>query len=100
MASNQENTNINSCAGGARVTRLAKKRAVEATGSQFQPANKKRVVLGDLSNNVVAQKMAKCVSKKVVQKDVNTHKIVDEVSDPQMCETYVEDIYDYLRNME
>ncbi|GJW03425.1 G2/mitotic-specific cyclin C13-1-like protein [Tanacetum coccineum] len=96
MASNQEN----SCVGGARVTRLAKKRAVEATGSQFQPANKKRVVLGDLSNNVVAQKMAKCVSKKVVQKDENTHKIVDEVSDPQMCETYVEDIYDYLRNME
>ena len=56
MASNQENNNnINSCVGGVRVTRLAKKRAMEQIESQFQPANKKRVVLGDLSNNVVVQ---------------------------------------------
>nr|GEY33165.1 hypothetical protein [Tanacetum cinerariifolium] len=45
-------------------------------------------------------KTAKGVSKKAVTKDVNTQKIVDEVSDPQMCETYVEDIYDYLHDME
>ncbi|GJX00824.1 G2/mitotic-specific cyclin C13-1-like protein [Tanacetum coccineum] len=53
-----------------------------------------------LSNNVVAHKTAKGVSKKAVTKDVNTQKIADEVSDPQMCETYVEDIYDYLHDME
>nr|GEU71211.1 G2/mitotic-specific cyclin C13-1-like [Tanacetum cinerariifolium] len=101
MASNQ-NTNISSCVGGARVTRLAKKRAMEATGSQFQPANKKRVVLGDLSNNVVVvQKATKRVSKKAIKKDEKViTKIVDEVSDPQMCETYVEDICEYLRIME
>ncbi|PWA93474.1 Cyclin A/B/D/E [Artemisia annua] len=99
MASNQEN--INSCVGGVRVTRLAKKRAMEQIGSHFQPANKKRVVLGDLTNNVVVvQKTTKGVSKKVVKKDVNIQKIDDELVDPQMCETYVEDIYDYLRNME
>ncbi|PWA55619.1 hypothetical protein CTI12_AA424430 [Artemisia annua] len=51
MASNQETINNNSCVGGVRVTRLAKKRAMEQIGSQFQPTNKKRVVLGDLSNN-------------------------------------------------
>ncbi|PWA61484.1 Cyclin A/B/D/E [Artemisia annua] len=102
MASNQENNNnVNICVGGVRVTRLAKKRAMEQIGSQFQPANKKRVVLGDLSNNVVVvQKTTKGVSKKVVKKDVNIQKIDDELVDPQMCETYVEDIYDYLRNME
>ncbi|GKD46694.1 G2/mitotic-specific cyclin C13-1-like protein, partial [Tanacetum coccineum] len=51
-------------------------------------------------NNVVAHKTTKGVSKKAVTKDVNTQKIDDEVSDPQMCKTYVEDIHDYLRDME
>ena len=74
---------------------------MEQIGSQFQPANKKRVVLGDLSNHDVVQKTTtKGVSKKVAKKDVNIQKIDDELVDPQMCETYVEDIYDYLRNME
>ncbi|GJZ80888.1 G2/mitotic-specific cyclin C13-1-like protein, partial [Tanacetum coccineum] len=94
MASNQEN----SCVGGAR---LAKKRAMEAIGSQFQPANKKRVVLGDLSNNVVV--VQKTTPKKVIKKDVKSVKIPlneDKSNDPQLCEAYVEDIYDYLRNME
>ncbi|PWA56303.1 Cyclin A/B/D/E [Artemisia annua] len=102
MSKKENINNINSCVGGVRVTRLAKKRAMEQIGSQFQPANKKRVVLGDLSNNNVAvvQKTTKGVSKKVVKKDVSIQKIDDELVDPQMCETYVEDICDYLRNME
>ncbi|GKE49843.1 hypothetical protein Tco_1481101, partial [Tanacetum coccineum] len=103
MASNPENTNINninSCVGGLRVTRLAKKIAMEGTGSQFQPANKKRVMLGDLSNNVVAQKTT---PKKVIKKEVKLVKIPlnkDKSNDPQMCAAYVEHIYDYLRDTE
>lgn len=103
-----------------RVTRLAKKRAAMETliGSQFQPANKKRVVLGEISNNadplensnVISDvQITKCVSKKVMiaPKTVATaaamvnesqiEKIEDELIDPQMCETYVSD---YLHNME
>ncbi|GJT92752.1 hypothetical protein Tco_1081597 [Tanacetum coccineum] len=79
MASNPENTNINninSCVGGLRVTRLAKKIAMEGTGSQFQPSNKKRVMLGDLSNNVVAQKTT---PKKVIKKESSPTPLVKNV---------------------
>ncbi|PWA77360.1 peptidase S59, nucleoporin [Artemisia annua] len=83
MASNQETINNNSCVGGVRVTWLAKKRAMEQIGPQFQPANKKRVTM----------------SKKVIKKDIKSVN-EDKLDDPQMCEAYVEDLYDYLRNME
>ncbi|KAI3737184.1 hypothetical protein L2E82_27179 [Cichorium intybus] len=106
---------------GVRVTRQAKKRAMEAIGSQFQPANKKRVVLGEISSNAVplenpkvgsdfVQK-TKCGSKKVKKAvkaviasakkhELTTEKMDDALIDPQMCEAYVSDIYEYLRNME
>ncbi|KAI3773738.1 hypothetical protein L1987_48269 [Smallanthus sonchifolius] len=80
---------------------------MEAIGSQLQRANKKRVVLGELSNNV---EKTKCGSKKV-KKVVNgvtmavkgqpvVEKIDDALIDPQMCEAYALDIYEYLQNME
>ncbi|KVH98294.1 G2/mitotic-specific cyclin C13-1-like [Cynara cardunculus var. scolymus] len=106
---------------GVRVTRLAKKRAMEAIVTQLQPPNKKRVVLGELSNNLIplenpkvgsdlVQKL-KCGAKKV-KKPVKlataaakTHELaakeIDDPSiDPQMCEPYVSDIYQYLHKME
>ncbi|XP_071689529.1 G2/mitotic-specific cyclin C13-1-like [Rutidosis leptorrhynchoides] len=97
---------------GVRVTRLAKKRAMDAIESQSQPANKKRVVLGELSNNSILRsednvQMNKCVPKKknvkkhVIKKhELSIENSEDVSSDPQMCEAYVSDIYDYLRNME
>lgn len=110
----QENNNC------IRVTRLAKKRAMEAIGSHLQPANKKRIVLGELSNNaglLEDHQKRKCGSKKVkksvkeVKMDVKEHefdvdvvvdgeKINDALIDPQLCEAYASDIYDYLCNME
>ncbi|KAD6119053.1 hypothetical protein E3N88_10324 [Mikania micrantha] len=109
----------NNCS--VRVTRLAKKRAMEAIGSQFQPANKKRTVLGELSNNELSfndRKVGsdnvpkkKCGSKKVKkavkaasmaakEPELNVEINDDNLTDPQLCEAYVSDIYDYLRNME
>ncbi|KAF5808961.1 putative cyclin domain-containing protein [Helianthus annuus] len=112
----------NNC--GVRVTRLAKKRAMEAMGVHLQPKNKKRVVLGELSNNAVSSnadtgsdggQIVKCGAKKVKKVvqvvtmevkekecEVVAEKIDDGLvdSDPQMCEAYVSDIYEYLRNME
>ncbi|KAD4585699.1 hypothetical protein E3N88_23300 [Mikania micrantha] len=109
----------NNC--GVRVTRLAKKRAMEAIGSQLQLANKKRVVLGELSNNagplenpkVGSDRLqkSKCRSKKVkravipatmaVKEDETVVEKIDyALIDPQMCEAYVSDIYEYLHNME
>lgn len=100
---NQENS--------VRVTRLAKKRAMEAIGSQFQPANKKRVVLGELSSNpkVGSDRVQKKCGLKKLKKastmvgkedELVLNKIDGECIDPQMCETYALDIYEYLRNME
>nr|GEY80006.1 G2/mitotic-specific cyclin C13-1-like [Tanacetum cinerariifolium] len=64
----------------ARVTRLAKKRAMESIGSQSQPANKKRVLLGHSSNeNVVVQKMT---PKKIIKKDVKIPLNKDKSNDP------------------
>ncbi|XP_076917165.1 G2/mitotic-specific cyclin C13-1-like [Bidens hawaiensis] len=103
----QENKNKNTF---VRVTRLAKKRAMEATGIHFQPANKKRVVLGELSNNVVSSENQKKVKKDVIVKPAVVEKEDERVGekigdaltsvDPQMCEAYVSDIFDYLHNME
>ncbi|KAA8537813.1 hypothetical protein F0562_027607 [Nyssa sinensis] len=102
-----------------RVTRLAKKRAAEAMApveSQQLPANKKRVVLGDLPNfsNIAASRdlvsqppKPKCRTKRKMKKVV-TEKVtkmtasgIDAKSDdPQMCDAYVSEIYEYLHNME
>ncbi|XP_076920088.1 G2/mitotic-specific cyclin C13-1-like [Bidens hawaiensis] len=105
----QENKNMNMNI-SVRVTRLAKKRAMEATGTHYQPANKKRVVLGDLSNNVASSENPKKVKKDVIVKPAAVEKEDERVGekigdaltsvDPQMCEAYVSDIFDYLHNME
>ncbi|KAJ0818851.1 putative cyclin domain-containing protein [Helianthus annuus] len=95
-----------------RVTRMAKKRAMEAIESQLQPVNKKRVVLGEISNNTVSfrretvksvtvkTQKQKCRSKKVKKPQVFADTNNEKSSDPQMCEAYVSDIYEYLHNME
>ncbi|KAI3802421.1 hypothetical protein L1987_30553 [Smallanthus sonchifolius] len=79
---------------------------MEAIGSQLQPANKKRVVLGELSNNVGSGVVEKKVKKVVngvtmaVKGQPMAEKIDDALVDPQMCEAYALDIYEYLHNME
>ncbi|KAL4583467.1 hypothetical protein LXL04_008040 [Taraxacum kok-saghyz] len=103
-----------------RVTRMAKKRAIEAIASQLQPAKKNRVVLGELSNNAVVSdseatisdlvkiQKPKCRSKKgkkavkavLETQELSADKIDEKSSDPQMCEAYVADVYEYLHNME
>ncbi|KAI3522225.1 hypothetical protein L1887_11709 [Cichorium endivia] len=103
-----------------RVTRMAKKRAMEAIESQLQPAKKNRVVLGELSNNAVVDdsettisdlvkiQKQKCRSKKgkkAVKAAQETQQLVvekidEKFSDPQMCEEYVSDVYEYLHMME
>lgn len=107
-----------------RVTRLAKKRAAEAMAPQQQQQqrpSKKRVVLGEIQNfsNVGVnqinglesepqkpkskQQSKKKVKRSVISKIVEEKElkvVVDDVDDPQMCNAYVSDIYDYLRKME
>ncbi|KAL0558061.1 hypothetical protein IC582_006624 [Cucumis melo] len=110
----------------ARVTRASKKRAAAATVVEGQSANKKRVVLGELSNvqnvnvSVAAQKrkaksqITKCKPKKrakvgvapkiktiVVSEDNEPKLTVDDLlDDPEMKGPYSSDIYAYLRKME
>ncbi|KAI3785439.1 hypothetical protein L1987_44557 [Smallanthus sonchifolius] len=96
-----------------RITRMAKKRAMEAIESQLQPAKKNRVVLGEISNNARASvsettrsvpvkiSKPKCRSRKAKKTpELLAEKIDEKLSDPQMCEAYVADIYEYLHNME
>lgn len=103
-----------------RVTRMAKKRAMEAIESQLQPTKRNRVVLGELSNNAVVDdsettisdlvkiQKQKCRSKKgkkAVKAAPETQQLVvekidEKLSDPQMCEEYVSDVYEYLHMME
>ena len=107
-----------------RVTRsYAKRRASEAMGDQPQhkQPKKKRVVLGEISSNVLGNPNLPSCSKPrprvcstKVTKPVNTplenapqEDVIglgkfssDDVDDPQMCEPYVSGIYEYLRNME
>ncbi|KAJ9567622.1 hypothetical protein OSB04_003588 [Centaurea solstitialis] len=102
-----------------RVTRMAKKRAMEAIQSQLQPAKKNRVVLGELSNNATvssdynigsdtakvqnpkfkSKKVKKAVKAALEKQELILEK-AEKLSDPQMCETYVSDIYEYLHDME
>ncbi|XP_071731407.1 G2/mitotic-specific cyclin C13-1-like [Rutidosis leptorrhynchoides] len=89
-----------------RVTRMAKKRAMESIESQLQPSKKTRVVLGEISNNAVRSDPSNTQNpkprSKKVKKPVKVQDpvVVEKLSDPQMCETYVTDIYEYLHNME
>ncbi|KAI3726641.1 hypothetical protein L1987_66440 [Smallanthus sonchifolius] len=96
-----------------RITRMAKKRAMEAIESQLQPAKKNRVVLGEISNNAPASgsqamksvpvkiSKPKCRSRKAKKTlELFAEKTDEKLSDPQMCEAYVADIYEYLHNME
>ena len=95
---------------------MAKKRAMEAIQSQLQPAKKNRVVLGELSNNATVstnnkigsdmakiqkpkKKVKKAVKAALEEQELILEKI-EKLSDPQMCETYVADIYEYLHDME
>ncbi|XP_021283658.1 putative cyclin-A3-1 [Herrania umbratica] len=111
----------------ARVTRAAaKKRAAEGAGiMEERVTNKKRVVLGELSNlsNVLSvnkvqgkenrkqqlkrkgktkTRLAKPALKEK-KKEAQDEKDVDidaKSDDPQMCGHYVSDIYEYLHQME
>ncbi|KAF5444842.1 hypothetical protein F2P56_033941 [Juglans regia] len=102
-------------------TRAAKKRAAAI---EDQPANKKRVVLGELPNlsNVVVTASPstgvellkpKCKTKAKAKKKGSTktlakatEKIAEKLDingksdDPQLCVAYASDIYEYLRQME
>ncbi|KAF9600224.1 hypothetical protein IFM89_005048 [Coptis chinensis] len=102
----------------ARMTRAAKKRAASETSLQQQPLNKKRVVLGEITNcctNVGGVDLRKRKSssiggvfkKKKEEKPVSSVVVVidedeEEVhsDDPQMCVAYASDIYAYLHSME
>ncbi|CAI8612698.1 unnamed protein product [Vicia faba] len=86
-----------------RPQREAKKRAVAALCEQRK---RKRVALGDITNNVVSE-TEKLVSdthshSHRQKKKRNTAKspVSDKSEDPQLCEPYVSDIHDYLRNLE
>lgn len=116
-----------------RVTRQsAKRRAAEAMAENPQhppPPNKRRVVLGEISSNVLGNpSLRSCsdprargrsrnpakpissssipASEKTPEEDVvGVGKVVsDDIDagsdDPQMCGPYVAGIYEYLRNME
>ena len=102
-----------------RLTRMAKKRAAEAIAATVMPKKKKRVVLGELSNNLsnvvgsdqnlllgsLEIEKGKCRSKKKKLKKAVVKNFEDDVEDlksddPQLCSAYVSQIYDYLRQME
>ncbi|XP_068654607.1 putative cyclin-A3-1 isoform X2 [Aristolochia californica] len=99
-----------------RLTRAAKKRvavaATAGTGERsafeaLQPATKKRVVLGELSNvSNVGSRLAPGTEKPETRsrkKDKKPEAAVDidaKTEDPQMCGPYASAIYEYLRSME
>ncbi|XP_022952036.1 putative cyclin-A3-1 [Cucurbita moschata] len=107
-----------------RVTRASKKRAAMASMPEDQPASKKRVVLGELSNiqNVTGSlpqkrraksQITKCKPKKrtkvcvaptiktaVLEDNEPKLSIDDILDDPEMKGPYSSDIYSYLRIME
>lgn len=109
-----------------RVTRAAaKKRAADSGSAPEQPANKKRVVLGELptNTNVVVSsnpslkaepRKAKSKAKKALlagkakAKTKTKTKAAEDADididaksdDPQICGAYVTDIYQYLHSME
>ncbi|KAK6138849.1 hypothetical protein DH2020_027408 [Rehmannia glutinosa] len=106
-----------------RVTRFAaKKRAAEETMQQMN-IKKKRVVLGEIQNVLSSKNLGLDENQKLgienekkknkPKKTSNKGKAsveeekasginvdVKKCNDPQMCEAYVSDIYEYLHNME
>ncbi|KAL8130938.1 G2/mitotic-specific cyclin C13-1-like [Apium graveolens] len=92
------------------MTRSSLKRAALSMTTP-EPATKKRVVLGEISNNSnvfenedllcnefeVPKRLKK--RKRVVKEDV-TVDVGEKFDDPQMCCAYVSDIYEYLHQME
>ncbi|KAL6511603.1 Cyclin [Orobanche gracilis] len=107
-----------------RVTRLAaKKRAAQESMQLHQKINKKkRVMLGEIQNVLCSEKLGldinqikeskpprnwkrekTSVEEMKSEKEGNGSVINGDVKifgDPQMCEAYVSDIYEYLHNME
>ncbi|GFQ01533.1 putative cyclin-a3-1 [Phtheirospermum japonicum] len=99
-----------------RVTRLAvKKRAAEEVMQLQQRVNKKkRVVLCEIQNVLTSKNQDLDENENTTKRKRNEKKENSDVeeansakegnrylsSDPQMCETYVSDIYEYLHNME
>ncbi|XP_047323417.1 cyclin-A3-4-like isoform X1 [Impatiens glandulifera] len=95
-----------------RVTRLTRKRAAEAMSvkDDSQPAMKKRVPLTEISNlsSIPSTKdldseppKKKCRTRRTVKRSVvSEEKSEQTIEDPQLCEAYATDIYDYLHRME
>ncbi|AES59369.2 carboxy-terminal domain cyclin [Medicago truncatula] len=93
-----------------RPQREAKKKAVAALCEQQR--KRKRVPLGEITNDVNTNANANAndvVLPTQKKRNVSTSSNSDgtpvpekleKFEDPQLCETYVSDIYDYLRNME
>lgn len=92
------------------VTRSSLKRAALSMITP-EPATKKRVVLGEISNNSSVFEnedllcrefeVPKCSKKRKrgVKEDVSVD-VGEKFDDPQMCCAYVSDIYEYLQQME
>ncbi|KAL8058726.1 hypothetical protein ABFX02_03G038900 [Erythranthe guttata] len=100
-----------------RVTRLAARKRAAGEAMQPQENKKKRVVLGEIQNilsgldgknqnnypkaNEKKRKEIRVkVTKSLKERNASGIDVNGERDDPQMCEAYVSDIYDYLRNME
>ncbi|XP_061343283.1 putative cyclin-A3-1 [Gastrolobium bilobum] len=89
-----------------RPQREAKKRAAAAISELQGAAKKKRVALGDLtnlSNDVVApiqNEKKRNVGKPKPTAAPAAKPMPEKSDDPQMCEPYVSDIYEYLRKLE
>ncbi|KAL6207900.1 hypothetical protein ACLB2K_018853 [Fragaria x ananassa] len=99
-----------------RVTRAMKRKAEEAATTVERTPNKKRVVLGELPRlqnaaapNPVEPQKRKCGTKSRAAKKQRpvpelappkTEEVETTPSDPQMCEPYARDIYEYLHMLE
>lgn len=89
-----------------RPQREAKKKAVAALCEQQR--KRKRVPLGEITNDVITNAndvVLPTQKKRNVATSSNSDETpvpekLEKFEDPQLCETYVSDIYDYLRNME
>ncbi|KAL5559113.1 hypothetical protein UlMin_035324 [Ulmus minor] len=96
-----------------RLTRAAKRRA--AAMADEQPAPKKRVVLGELPNvsnvdsqtnrdsGIVEKKERRGINakaKKALPMTDESPEKKAESDDPQMCGSYVSDVYEYLHELE
>lgn len=87
-----------------RPQREAKRRAVAALSEHRK---RKRVALGDITNDVVPE-TEKLVSdanshnhrQKKKKRNIAGSPVPKKLEDPQLCEPYVTDIHDYLRNLE